>query len=287
MPHRDDDITFLPVGRREGPRLPIDEQALVGRLLRKRGVAAFFQGVGAPWRGFAYIAGRPSLWHYGIWPILLNLLISVGVLAVLLFGVKALSGRVQDYFAGWWFGAALAWISFAALVVAAIGLAAAVWFLLQGILCDIFYLRLARRVEIQLGMHPDSLREVAFLADLLDSFVALLALVVVNFGLLFLNCIPVVGSILAAVCSIYFTFWVFGLGFLRFPLVLRGLRRVDRKAFSREFQAQTLGLGAVVFACNLLPLINAILLTSAVAGAVLLHRDLSPRSRGSGRVDEW
>jgi uncharacterized protein involved in cysteine biosynthesis len=283
MRARDDDITAIPLAR------PADEAILVARLRRKRGLAALGQGLAAPFHGFRYMVGRPSLWPYGILPIVLNVLITVGVLAGLLFGLKAASGRLHDSFSSSWFGPVLEWASLIVLFCVAVGAAAATWFLLQGVLCDFFYLRLARRVEMDLGLPAEHLHEVPFLHDLADTLVSLFLLVSVNLALLSLNCIPVIGWILAPVCSFYFTFWVFGLDYLRFPLVLRGLRRRERRAFCREHHGQTLGVGAVVFACNVLPIINAVLLTGAVVGAVLLHRELrpGPAARLASRPRNW
>jgi uncharacterized protein involved in cysteine biosynthesis len=251
---------------------------------RRQGLAAIGQGLAAPCRGFVYMAGRPALWRYGLLPILLNLLISLALLVALLLGVRALSDRVHASFADAWWGTLLAWASLAALALAAVAAVVAAWFLLQRILCDFFYLRLARRVELDLGADPRELCEVDFLYDLLDTLASLALLVAVNLGLLLLHCVPVVGSLLAAAGSLYVSLWVFGLTFMRYPLLLRGWRRRHRGAFARAHQGQTLGVGAVVFACNLLPVVNAVLLTGAVVGAVLLHRELAPVLRESARV---
>ncbi len=252
---------------------------------RKRGFAALGQGLAAPCRGFVYMAERPSLWPYGLLPVLVNLLLSVALLVGLWYGVGALQDRLDAYFTELFgtgfFGRILHGISLFAAVVAAwcaaLLLTVAAWYLFQGILCDIFYRKLTHRVEVQLGARPGELGEVSFLADVLDTFLALGALVFFNVCFLFLHCVPVVGSILALVCSLYFTCWVFGITFIGYPLVMRGVRRRQRIAFAREHRGQTLGIGAIVFLCNLLPLVNAVLLTSAVVGAVLLHREVRPR----------
>jgi uncharacterized protein involved in cysteine biosynthesis len=284
MNRREDDIPFVlpahdvPTARRVRPA----EEVL--RPGRQRGFAAFGQGLAAPCRGFVYMAERPSLWPYGLVPVLLNLLISVGLVVGLWYGIGALQDRLDAYFAGLFgsgvFGRILHGVSMFAAVVAAWGVAllltVAAWYLLQGVLCDYFYRKLAVRVEVQLGSRREELTDVPFLADLLDTCLALAALVFFNVCFLFLNCLPVVGSFLALACSVYFSCWVFGIDFLSLPLSLRGLRRWERLTFAREHRGQTLGLGVVVFGCNLLPVVNAVLLTSAVVGAVLLHREVRP-----------
>ncbi len=284
MKQREDDIPFvLPAG---------DPPVLAARSGRKRGFAAFSQGLTAPCRGFVYMAERPSLWPYGLLPVLLNLLITAGILVGLWYGLGTLQDRLDAYFSDLFgagvLGRILHWVSMLGAVVAAwciaLGLAVAAWFLLQGILCDFFYRKLAVRVELQLGARREELTDVPILADLLDTCLALTALIFFNVCFLFLNCLPLVGSFLAVACSLYFSCWVFGIDFLSFPLSLRGLRRGQRRAFAHAHRGQTLGLGAVVFLCNLLPVVNAVLLTSAVVGAVLLHREVRPR--GTVRDDD-
>jgi uncharacterized protein involved in cysteine biosynthesis len=285
MNRREDDISFvLPAGDLPAVR-PVRPGEGVLRPGRRRAFAALAQGLAAPCRGFVYVAGRPSLWPYGLLPVLLNLLISVGLLAGLWFAIGALLDRIDAYFAGLFADGAFARIfhglSMLAAGVAAWGVAifltVAAWYLLQGVLCDFFYRKLAVRVEVQLGARREDLVDVPFLADLLDTCLALLALAFVNVCFLFLNCLPLVGSFLAVACSLYFSCWVFGIDFLSLPLSLRGMRRGQRLAFARRHRGQTLGLGSVVFLCNLLPVVNAVLLTSAVVGAVLLHREVRLR----------
>jgi uncharacterized protein involved in cysteine biosynthesis len=270
MHARDEDITAMPRARLS------DEAILVARLGRRRGLAAVAQGLAAPFRGFAW----PGLWRYGILPIVLNILISAAVMAGLVFGLWAALQQLHDASPGSWVGHVLAWVWFATLCLGALAAAAATWFLLQGVLCDFFYLRLARRVEMDLGLPGDHLRDIPFLHDLADTLVSLFLLVSVILLLLCLNCLPVVGTVLYAVCTFCFTCWVFGLDYLRFPLVLRGLRRQQRRELCRQHRGQSLGVGAVVLTIYWLPVINAILLTGAVVGAVLLHRDLWPLAPG-------
>jgi CysZ protein len=270
---REDDVPFvLPAGELPSV-LPAEDELEVVAPPRRRGLAAFGQGLAAPGRGFVYVAERPGLWPYGILPVLLNLLITAGLVVGFYYGVKELALRLHEHFSGF-FGRILEGLSVVGLVLAAIVAAVAAWYLLQGVLCDFFYRKLSRKVELQLGARREELHHVSFLADLADTLLAMGALLVFNLAFLFLHCVPVVGSLLFLVCSATFSSWVFGIDYLSFPLALRGLRRRQRLAFAREYRGQTLGLGAVVFLCNLLPVVNAVLLTSAVVGAVLLHREV-------------
>ncbi len=97
----------------------------------------------------------------------------------------------------------------------------------------------------------------------------------INGGLLLLNIVPIVGSIVAICGGMYFQWFILGLDYLDFPMSLRGIRREQKRAFAKHHRWHTLGLGAAVFLLILIPAIGAIFLTTAAAGAVLLHRRLS------------
>jgi hypothetical protein len=56
------------------------------------------------------------------------------------------------------------------------------------------------------------------------------------------------------------------------PRSLRGERRIAQFRYARGISRQTVGLGAAAFLFQFVPIIGAVFLTSAVVGAVLLHR---------------
>ena len=86
--------------------------------------------------------------------------------------------------------------------------------------------------------------------------------------------VPVVGTMAGLCGSYYFTCATLGFEYFDFPMALRGMRRREKLAFVRRHRACTLGLGTVVMAMAMLPILNALFLTTAVIGAVLLHRRL-------------
>jgi uncharacterized protein involved in cysteine biosynthesis len=75
--------------------------------------------------------------------------------------------------------------------------------------------------------------------------------------------------------SYYFTSYTLGLEYFDYPLALRGLRRPEKLAFGRRHRLHVLGLGTAVAILALVPIVNAVLLTTAVTGAVLLHRQIA------------
>ena len=56
---------------------------------------------------------------------------------------------------------------------------------------------------------------------------------------------------------------------------LRGTRWLDRQAFAKKHLGATVGLGIVVTGLMLIPIVGALFQTTAVVGAVLLHRELT------------
>jgi CysZ protein len=162
-----------------------------------------------------------------------------------------------------------------ALVAAAMAATLVLWMLLQGIFCGIYYGKLARQVELQLGIPPDSLKELPFRQQASDTLGDLASLIAVNMGLLLLHLIPVLGSIGSIAGGLYFNCYFVGREYLDYPLALRGLPRRDKRAFLRKFCHQTLGLGTIVFITNLIPIVGFVIPVTAVVGSVLLHKRLA------------
>lgn len=239
--------------------------------------SAFFEGFAAPWHGFLFMRRNPSLWPYAAMPILLNVVISVFVLALLVLSVIVFSVYIHPSFPEGAKGLSLEIASIVLLLILAIGIAAAVWMLLGGILCGYYYEKLAREVELKLGTRPEDLKEIGLRYQIADTFRDFSALAVVNAGLLFVHCIPVLGSIVGVCGALYFNCYIFGVDYFDFPLALRGMRRKEKREFIRRHRSHTLGLGAVVVLFNLVPVFGAVILTTAAIGAVLLHRRLNPR----------
>jgi uncharacterized protein involved in cysteine biosynthesis len=161
-----------------------------------------------------------------------------------------------------------------ALLAVALALAAGTWLVLNGILCGHYHGKLARQVELLLGMRPEDMKELSFRYQVADTFRDLGALLVINTGFLLLNVVPVIGTIVGTAGALYCNCFVFGMDYLDFPLSLRGLRRAEKRAFGKRHRGHTVGLGAAVFACNFVPIVGSVALSTAAAGAVLLHRRL-------------
>ena len=240
-------------------------------------LARFADGFAAPWAGLRYMNAHPRLWRHGILPILCNILLSAALFAGLVYGwFRAYAWLGTAFPANWW-GATLAVLSGVAVAALEIALAVAAWIVFQGILCGFFYSRLAREVEIQLGLAPERMREVPLLYQVTDAILDLLVLVAVAVGCFLLGWVPFIGAPLAVVLGLYFDCFVFGMDYLDYPQALRARGRRVQRAFARRHRAATLGLGSSVMLLTFIPMLSPVLLTTAATGAVLLYRKLEER----------
>ena len=238
---------------------------------------AFRSGLIAPWEGFVYLRRQPRLWRYGVIPVVLNVFITGAALLLVLFEIVAFVAYLHPLFPSGWGGVAIEVLCAIGLLLLGVGVTFVLWTLLQGVLCGYFYSKLAREVEIQLGMSPDEMQDVSWAYQVADACRDAAALVAINGGFLLLQIVPVVGTIAGVAGSLYFDSLLFGEDFFDYPLSLRGRLRDEKKEFTRRHRFQTLGLGTVVLLANFVPILGSIALTTAVVGAVFLHRRLVPQ----------
>jgi uncharacterized protein involved in cysteine biosynthesis len=144
--------------------------------------------------------------------------------------------------------------------------------LLSGVLCGYFYSRLAARVERELGIASDELHDVTLWQEVCDAMADLGWLLLSLLLALLLALVPLVGPPLALAYSLYFQILTCGRTQFSYPLALRGLARPQRMVFCRKHPATTLGMGTVVLALEFIPVLGALLMVTAAAGAVILHR---------------
>lgn len=251
-----------------------------------KGLAAFAAGMKAPLTGLRFMNRRPELWRHGILPVTCNLLLTAALIIGLFYGARWGFEKLDAWFDPGWGWKILAVLSKIAVVIVAIGLTIAAWILFQGILCGYFYSRLAREVELALGLPAEAMREVPFWYQVADALRDLFWLSLIAIGCFVLNFIPIIGSIGAMIAGAYFNCFTFGLEYLDYPQALRARSWKKQRDFARKHRAATLGLGASALVLSFVPILNAIMLTTAATGAVLLYRQLEPRAgEGANRSD--
>lgn len=238
---------------------------------------AFLEGFAAPWTGLRFMNAHPALWRHGILPVLCNLVLTAALFAGLVYGWFRAYAWLDTLFPANWWWSALEVLS--AILVAAleIALAVAAWIVFQGIFCGYFYSKLAREVELLLGLKPEQMREVPLLYQITDALRDLAALTAVAIGCFILGWVPLIGAPLALGLGLYFDCFVFGMDYLDYPQALRARGRGVQRAFARRHRAATSGLGSSVLLLTFIPLLSPVLLTTAATGAVLLYRKLEER----------
>jgi uncharacterized protein involved in cysteine biosynthesis len=236
--------------------------------------AAYARGFWAPWEGFRYLCRYPRLWWYGVVPVLLNLLITAAALLLLLAAAVWFTVHLHPLFPAGWLWAFVEFFCGLSLLVLAGGLTLVIYVFLQGALIGYYLAKLARQVELHLGLPAEAITEVSWRYEIVDASRDVLSLIVINGGFLLLHVVPGIGSVLGVAGALYYDSLLFGSDYLDYPLALRGLRRHEKQEFLKRRRPYVLGLGTTVLLASLLPFVGAVLLAAAVVGAVLLHRRL-------------
>jgi len=250
------------------------------------GLGRFIEGATVPVDGWRFLNHHPALWRYAILPIVFNLVITLFALAVLIavaaWFITELHPRITERVTAewWWLAVAMEILIGILLLLTCAIVTVLTWKLLGGVLCGYFYGLLAEQVERLLGVEPDELRSISLVYEVCDTFLNVTLLVVINGLILSLNAVPVIGGLIAVVASGYFTWFILGLDYLSYPLVLRGVSRGPQFAFGHRHRMHTVGLGAAVFLFGFIPVIGAVFLTTAAVGAVLLHRRIQRPADG-------
>lgn len=232
----------------------------------------FKKGLATPVEGFLFMKHSPGLWKYAVLPIVVNLLITAMILLIFAGAAAWFAVWLHPRFpAGVW-GAVLEVLAAVGLLIVALGLAMGAWVVLGGVISGHFYAKLARRVEMRLGMRQEEMSDVPLRYQVADALRDLGALIVINGGLLLLNFVPVIGSIVAFPLGVYLDGFVLGYDYVDLPMSLRGMRRESKRARAKAHRWEVAGLGASVIGLNFVPVVGSVLLATAAAGAVLMHR---------------
>lgn len=254
----------------------------------KTGLAGgYVRGIAGSFEGLRFLCSRPTLWRYAVWPILINIAVS---LASLFVAYQAGSHFWQSYAdslpIAWW-ATIVKWCLFLVVLVVALTIAFVAYLLLQSVFCAWFFSQLARQVDLFLGTRPDELTDPPMVAQISDALRASFKLVIVNVFVLLLNVIPVVGSIAALVIGLYIDAFILGSEFFGYPLELRGIRWRDRQRIAKAHLGTTLGLGTVVSLLFLIPILGPAIQATSVVGAVLLFRRINglPTTRAEAGLE--
>jgi CysZ protein len=238
-------------------------------------MADYVEGISAAADGFRFLCRYPSLWQYGVWAVLTNIAVAFASLLIT-FQVGTTSWRSfsAELPIAWW-APFVEWTGFIAILLLALGIGLICYMLLQSVFCAWAFSKLAYRVELFLGALPEDLSEISYSGQIIDALRAAAKLLLIDVGLLFLNIIPVVGTVAALAIGYYMHAVILGAEFLGYPQEMRGVRWAQRQQFAKRWRPSTVGLGTIVAGLMLIPIVGAMFQTTAVVGAVLLNRRIN------------
>jgi CysZ protein len=225
------------------------------------------------------LISQPALRRFVLMPLLINILVFS---AAIWYGI----GQFESFLAGmeskvpsWlqW----LDWILWPLFVLTLVILVFYSFTLVGNLIASPFNGLLAEKVELHLAGRP--LREgggwkkalVELVPTLLDEIKKLLfaALLAIPFLVLFL--IPGI-NLAAPMLWFLYTAWILTLGYCDYPMGNHGLKFREMRALLRRKRVLGLGFGAATAGMTMVPVLNFIVMPSAVAGATAMWvRELS------------
>ena len=261
---------------KDSDALPATVEQILARPIPSGTFARFLDGIKIPWDGFRMMSVYPPhvLWRYSIAPALMSMLVTTIVIAALIAGVSFAIEPLHSQFGNTWASRLMEFGAFALLILGALGVAFVSWLMLQAIFCGHFYMQLTRQVELILGATEDEFGDEPFLRQLVDSILDVTQLVFRMLGMLLLNMIPILGSILSVAGTLFFDCLFAGIEFLDYPMILHAIQRRDRRRVTFEHRAMAIGLGVSVLLLVLIPGVGIALLSTSVTGASLTYHRL-------------
>ena len=266
-------------------------------------ISEFFRGFKYPFRAFTYL-GQHKLWSLAKYPIVLNIVILIGVVAgatMLLWPfLTDLTASITASLGGWswfaWLGQALAqFISFVLWVLlfpASLALGFLTLVLIGQAVASPFLDTLSQKVEIKEIATPEMPLSAGSVARsvaiaLADLFWGILVLAVTHIPLFIIGLIPGLGTTVAGLGSFFVTNWLLAHEFVGLPLSRREVGYWARWRLVWQYRWRTLGLGAAAAMLLWIPGINIVLLPLATVGGTLLFCELAESSASPGALSPF
>jgi CysZ protein len=230
----------------------------------------FFRGLGYPFRGFAFLAGHRALWKYAAGAYAVNFLFfTAAFVALYAFWPDLLEAVTPRKTPPW-----LAWFMGCLIMILAAFLALLLFTIVGNLVAGPFLDAMTERMMGLLGetLPPSRGPGSALVRSVVNQFVKL-----VLFGgiqvLLFVLWITPLGFLHPPLAG-FLTVLFLALEFADYPLDARRVPVPARLAWVFRHARPALGFGAACFALSFVPFLLYFLLPFAVAGAVLLVRDI-------------
>lgn len=236
----------------------------------------FFQGATAPLRGLRVVAKTPSLWALAVLPVALSIVFLVAAV----FGALVSAGPITRWLLPE-LGPGLLFALARGLVVGLLGLLYGGLAYMSATLLSIpINDAMSERVESLVGSLPPPITFREALPRSIRHSVAGVGLwVVIELGLLPLQLLPGIGSVLGGFLGFLVTAWFLAHQLMDGPMSRRSLSFKDKMVFLREHLPWTLGLGCLGALVMLIPLANLIALPVLIAGGAVLWSELEQDRR--------
>ncbi len=253
-----------------------------GKPIASNSMSRFAQGFGYPFRAIEYARGHGLMGKVAA-PLFIGALIYLAFLVGMYF---FFDDMVQWFWArpdsdSWWIWLVLPlWYVFTLILrVLLLGLSMIFFVVVTLVVTAPFNSLLSERVEFQRLGTPEPSFEVGRTAkDILyavkDLVLYLLLFVGVSLGLLLLNFVPLFGNVASAILGALFTWMLFALQFLDYPLARRYMKFGAKWKVVRRNLALSSGFGLAVFVALLVPIAGMFLMPFACIGGTLMYSDM-------------
>lgn len=239
------------------------------------GARYLFQGVG--------LITRPGLRRFVILPLLVNVLVFAGAIYFGVTEFESLMAVVDSKIPSWlgW----LDWILWPVFVLLMLVLVFYTFGLVANLIASPFNNLLAEKVELMLT--GQSLQQdgdfrrmmTELIPTLIDETRKILYALVWALPFFLLLFVPVVGPIL----WFFYTAWMLVVEYSDYPMGNHGLKFKEMRERLGERRALSLGFGSAAAGLAMIPVVNFILMPSAVAGATAMWvRELKPSTNYQG-----
>lgn len=224
------------------------------------------------WRGFSLIF-QPGLRAYVIIPLIINILLFAGLLAVNIHYFHLVVEKVDSFLPQWlhWLNSLL-WIVF---VVAFVVVLTYVFSLVANLVAAPFNGFLSEKVEqLVTGKSLEQGTWKEFIRDLPRIFARQLQIIwyYLPKAILLLLCfvIPIV-HIFASFLWLIFNAWMMALQYVDYPMDNHRVSFRNMRSYLAERRLMSLGFGGMAMVMSLIPIVNFIVMPAATAGATLMY----------------
>ncbi len=248
---------------------------------------SFFHGLAAAPRALRFIRSNRGMAKFFVIPFLLNIIILSSIVVFIYTTVyDPLLGLVSGTA---WYNRAIEFVLAPLLFLALAILIVLLYSILGSVVTAPFNDFLSKKVEETMAASTID-EKLSFAAAIKDVFrvignvIKLLGIVIlVQIILLFLNLIPVAGSVLYSVTGFLATSYFIGFQFFDFPLERRRYRFREKMAVAWRFRRTVAGVGASLFLMTFVPLVGFLGLNIATVAAAMIFVERVTPALGDGR----